>query len=343
MKKYIVSLVLLACLITSQAQSQSVNLENSFLANTDTSLISFQRIEVGWNKLSFKYDYKSKDDDVFGIILSDLISGPNSSLNFMAVRSTSKQKDEKLSWYAWGNHDFDKFSVRLDLCRIYHVNGGLNDFNGGRIWNKRFTAETYIYTNHSMLTGIKKTDQLYAWLAYHPEHAFVSLGLAENEKEQATYWGFAGTRNLDHFGIFSLGSYNSTTGDFWFKSQSGFGEINQDFFCQDNYIVATDYLVVPAFFHLHFSQITTKGTYTLKVEGRRTNGSYNFETMMGKKIGNDLIRVAVGANSEYFSNFKLAPSFELYKSWKKNDWKATIELRYDLLYKACTGYLIFRY
>jgi hypothetical protein len=195
--------------------------------------------------------------------------------------------------------------------------------------------------SHTYLERLNSNDAVYTWLAYHPEHLFVSLGLQYNQRRQ--YWGMFGTKNFEKFGNFTFLNYQPESGNFWFRSQAGFGEIDQSFFSQDLYIFASSYLIVPAFFFQHFSPISSKGSYSLKLDGRRTNGVHNYELIMGKKVGNDFVRMAVGVNSEYRDNLRLAPSIELYKDWKGGNGRIIVELRYDLLYKNLNAYLVVRY
>ena len=331
MKKYII-IIIISCL-GSQLFGQSVNLENSFLIESSQSLISFQRVEVSLEKASFKYDYKSSEADALGLILPRLISTPSFNADAMVIRKTEKGLN-------------DQFIV--ESCLNKKIGQSQISFTGGYIMSNEVQSRSYISSRltmkHFIAEGymIDKTDKpgkkYYAWIAYSPEKFFISAGQADDK-----YWGFAGTRNMDRFGVFTYSFYHPETGNFKVKSQFGFGEINQKFFCENNYVVAANYLVIPSFFQKHFSQVATKGDYSLKLEASRNNGIYNFESMMGKKVGNEIVRMAVGINSEYAEQLKVAPSFELYKSWKKNDWRTNVEIRYDMLYKVMAGYLVLQF
>jgi hypothetical protein len=248
-------------------------------------------------------------------------------------------RDDQFVFDTWGYKKFGRFSASVEIGRIVSQAGQPIDCIGSRLSLGNFTTEFYLLTYHPLLgEKITKQDATYGWIAYHPKHAFIALG-----KQDHQYWGFVGTKNLQHFGNFTFANYQPETGNFWFRSQTGFGEINQKFFCQDMYMEGTNYLVVPAFYYKHFSPICAKGSYSLKIDGRRTNDVQNYEVMMGKAIGNDVLRLAVGLNSEYQTNLRLAPSIEVYKFWPTKFGTEIIELRYDVLYKTISGYLILRY
>ncbi len=181
-----------------------------------------------------------------------------------------------------------------------------------------------------------KDDSYYAWMAYHPENFFASIGISNKQ-----YWFLGGTKNLNNFGNFVLFNYNPQNGNFWFLNQAGFGKIDQGFFNQNLYTFAMNYLIIPAFHFQHFSPVATKGTYSLKINGRRTNGVHNYELAMGKDVG--FVKMAVGINTEYIDNLRLAPSLEVYKDFRLEAIKIITELRYDFLYQNLSVYLIVRY
>jgi len=340
MRTYLVIIVIICCCsFNNYSQGQTVNSESTFKADTAQTQISVQRVEINVSGVSLKYDFKSNGSDIIGLVAPKIISDSTFNWGGMIAKTGDGGSSDQLVLDSWVSKKFGKLSTSLEVGRIINQLGDPWDCAGGRLSYGNFTAELYELTYHPII-GEKITgqDATYGWLAYHPQHAFVALGKSDHQ-----YWGLLGTRNLQHFGEFAFVNYVPETGDFWFRSQTGFGEINQKFFCQDLYIEGTSYLVVPAFYYKHFSPICPKGTYALRLEGRRTGSLQNYEAMMGKRIGNDVVRLAAGVNSEYRADLRLAPSFELYKSFKTKSWESIIELRYDMLYKALSGYLIVRY
>lgn len=331
-------IVFVFCSVINQVFSQSVNLESTIKVDESGALLSVQRVEVKNSTFTLKYDYKAKGSDVLGIIIPKIWSNSTSSLNGMIVKNGDGNNDQFI-FDVWGNKKFGKLTTMLEIGRIVSSTSEPRDIIGTRLSYSDFTAETYVVTKHQINQGLTKNDLYYAWIAYHPNKAFIALG-----KQDKQYWGYAGTKGFSRFGNFTFVNYQPETKNFWFKSQTAFGEINQNFFCQENYILATSYLTVPLFYYLHFSPIVTKGPLTIKVEGRQTAGLQNYEVMLGKQLGNNSFGFAVGVNSEYNKNvLNLSPSFELYKSWKNNLGQCIVELRYDHLYKVGGAFLAIKY
>ena len=332
-------IVFIVCSVLNQVIGQSVNLESTIKVDKTGTLLSIQKVEVKNSTFTLKYDYKANGSDVLGIIIPKIWSNSTSSLSGMIVKNGDGTSKDQFAFDVWGNKKFGKLAVMLEAGRIVSPASKPWDFIGTRLAHGNFTAEAYIIAKHPMNQRLTKDDLYYAWIAYHPNHAFVALG-----KQDRQYWGYAGTKGLSRFGNFTFVNYQPETKNFWFKSQTAFGEINQKFFCQENYILATSYLTVPLFYYLHFSPIVTKGTLTIKVEGRQTAGLQNYEVMMGKQLSNNLFGFAVGINSEYNKvDLNLSPSFELYKSWKNNIGQCIVELRYDQLHKICSAFLVIKY
>ena len=337
--KNIFGITILFCFFLVSAFGQSVNLESTVCVDTAKSQISVQRIEITTGLVNFKYDYKANGKDILGFSVPKIISDSTGSWSGTVMKIGDGGVKDQFFIDTWATKKFGKISVLVEAGRIVSQAGRPWDCVGTRLSGGDFTTEFYILTYHPLFgEKITEKDATYGWIAYHPYHSFFAVG-----KQDRDYWGFAGTKNLKDFGNLTFLDYQPKTGNFWFKSQTGFGDVNQGFYCQDNYIIATSYLVVPVFYYKHFSPIAVKGDYTLKLEGRRTGNICNYEAMMGKKIGNDLFRFAAGVNSEYKNNLRVAPSFELYKSWKTKDFQEIVELRYDLVYKTFSAFLVFRY
>jgi len=328
--KNILIIAMLVCLV-SQAFGQSVNLESTIRIDTAKTELSVQRIEINTSKFTLKYDYKATANDVLGIIIPKIWSNANNTLSGMIVK-IGDNRNNQFAFDSWLTKKIGKLSFMTEVGRIVSRVSKPIDYAGVRLTANILTVEAYLAERST------KGNYFLGWAAYHPEHAFIAVG-----KQDQQLWGFAGTKVFNHFGHFTLASYQPKTGNFWFKSQTGFGEINQQFFSQENYEIATSYFCVPIFFYKHFSPLATKGTYSLKIEGKRTAGLQNYELMMGKKIGDKGLGLAVGINSEYKSVLNMAPSFELYKAWKTIAGQYIIELRYDQLSQACSAYLVVRY
>lgn len=331
--------VLIICLISRQVFCQSVTSESAIKVSETETLLSVQRIEINNSIFTLKYDYKANNSDVLGIIIPKIWSNSTSNIGAMIVSNKDENSKDQLIFDVWSKKRFGKLATTLEVGRIVNFSRNSYNYFGTRLSYGNLSTEIYVMPKHSINGGLTKNTSYYAWLAFHPKHTFVALG-----KQDKQYWAYGGTKGLDHFGNFTLVNYQPETKNFWFKSQTAFGEINKNFFCQENYILAASYLTVPTFFYIHFSPIVTKGSLTLKVEGRRTGNVQNYEVMMGKQLDNDLFGFAIGINSECCkTSCNLAPSFELYKSWKNSMGQCIVELRYDHLYKALYAFLVIKY
>lgn len=329
MKNILIIAILVFCV--NQIFGQSVNLESTIRIDTAKTELSVQRIEVSTSKFTLKYDYKATGSDVLGILIPKIWSNKNTTLSGMIVKIGDNYNNQ-FAFDSWLTKKIGKFNFMTEVGRMVSRASKPVDYAGVRLTANTFTVEAYLVERST------KGNYFLGWAAYHPEHAFIAAG-----KQDKQYWGIIGTKGLSRFGSLAFVNYQPETGNFWFKSQTGFGEINQQFFSQDTYTMATSYLCVPIFFYKHFSPIATKGTYALKIEGKRTANLQNYEVMMGKKIGEKGLGVAVGINSQYSKNLDLGPSFELYKAWKNTAGLCIVELRYDHVAKVCSAYLVLKY
>lgn len=339
MKNIAIIITIIILVSTALSQAQTVVLENSFQTNQDGTTVSIQKVEVSVGRAKIKFDYKPNAPDALGIVIPELFKTKSLDINLMAVKTGDGGPEDRFALDIWVNKRFPNFGLMIDVGRLVSKHQAPWDFAGAMITHQRFSLEAYAMTFHSMIGNKwRDSDVIYAWAAYHPEKSFFSIGLKDKE-----VWAYAGTRNLKRFGNFTFSSYDPRSGNFWFKSQSGFGEISQGFFSLETYRIATEYLTIPLFFHRHFSPLCAKGTYAVKFEGRRLNGVHSYEAMLGKNLPSNQLGLAVGINSEYRSELKIAPSAELYKTWQWNGFKGVIELRYDMVSNSLLGYLVLKY
>lgn len=338
MKNIVISIIIIL-IYTATLQAQTVSLENSFQTNHDGTTVSIQKVEVTVGRAKIKFDYKPSGTDVLGIVIPALFKTKSLDINLMAVKTGDGGPEDRFALDIWANKQFSNFGLMIDIGRLVNKQEVPWDFAGAMISHQRFSLEAYAMTFHSMMgNNWQNSDVIYTWAAYHPEKSFFSIGLKDKE-----VWGYAGTRNLKRFGNFTYGSYDPRSGNFCFKSQSGFGDINQGFFSLETYRIAAEYLTIPLFFHRHFSPLCSKGTYALKLEGRRLNGVHSYEAMLGKNLPSNELGLAIGINSQFRSELKIAPSAELYKNWQWNGFKGVIELRYDMVSNSLVGYLVLKY
>ncbi|MDD3285325.1 MAG: hypothetical protein PHG95_01685 [Patescibacteria group bacterium] len=342
MKNLGIHLLAFFVIMSRGAMGQSVNIESAISADTSAHL-GVLKTEVQTSIANFRYDYKATASDVLGVTFPKIWSDSITKISGMVVK-IGDEINNQFAFDGWVTSKINRFSVMGEVGRMIGKNQIPWDYVGMRVANKWFTAEAYGLGYHPVHSSWDNGGVVYAWAAYHPEHLFVSAGVQVG-RDYEQYWGFVGTKNIGRFGNFSFVNYDVKTGNFWFRTQSGFGEINDKFFCQDLYIEATSYMVVPIFFYKHFSPISTKGTYALKIDGRRVGNVDNYELIISKNINHGWLAVATGINSELIDGeWRFAPSLEAYKCWNTKDRGSLIvEFRYDVLYKTASAYLVVRY
>jgi hypothetical protein len=319
--------------------AQNVNLETGAFIDTSSYQMKSQRFSISNNVFNLKYDYNQTSSDVLSLIAPKILSDSLYSFGAGMIKVGDGNLEDSYVIDFFGGLKFDNWSISLETGRIINRGASPNDFLGGRFSYGNFTTEAYVLSDNFFREEmISRDDNFYAWIAYHPENFFISTGVSDKQ-----FWLLGGTKNLNNFGNFLLANYNPQSGDFWFRNQSGFGKIDNNFFNQNLYLFAINYLVVPAFHFQHFSPVATKGSYSLKVDGRRISGVHYYEIAMGKEIGLNAFRMAVGINSEYKESIRLAPTIEFYKEFKYEHTRSILELRYDFLFKSLSAYLIFEY
>ena len=340
MKKIaIVTMIILSSVVVF---GQRVNLESTVLADTAKTSVTVQRIEVSSHGVSLKYDYKANAEDVLGIIVPNIKLDSTSSIGIIALKLGDGGPADQFIIDGWYTKRFGNYSFLFEAARITCANARPCDFAGVRISNHLFTVEAYDIssTMFSPEEWNKENHSLMAWAAFHPKHAYFSAGYSEKQ-----YWFFAGTRDFQHFGNLTFLNVDPKTGNYWMRSQTGIGNVNQAFYSLEMYNLATSYLVVPIPFYQHFSPISTKGNTAFKIDSRRVSGVTTTEAIVSKNINHGWLGVAAGINSCFKPNqpLRVAPSFELYKEFKTEKGRAVVELRYDMLAKAASAYLIFNY
>ncbi len=344
MKSFVKVLIFALSMATMAPLSAQVSITSESTVKIDSTDhgLPVQKLEASTKFGRIRYDYKANGKDIFGIVVPKIVGDSITSMGGALVKMGDGNRNDQFVVDLWASHKWGKsrrFSSSLEMGRVFSPAARPWDFVLGRLSYGPITTEAGIVTSKPISEGISDKDAIYAWIAFHPKHAFVAVG-----KEIDRYWAFVGTKNLKRFGNLTFANYDIKTGNFWFRSQTGLGEINQKFFCQDLYVEATSYLVVPPFFYKHFSPLTTKGTYSIRLDGKRVGKTENYELMAGHIIGQNVLQVAIGLNSQHKDgDWKLAPSLEVFKNWDLKKFQASTELRYDLLYQAFSAYLIIKY
>ncbi len=216
------------------------------------------------------------------------------------------------------------------------------DFIISRLSHENFTAEGGFFSARGLI-GTKWMDfdntGIYGWIAVHPEHGYLALGNNTN----VTY-GFAGIKGFKDFGEFAFAKYDRRTGDYWIKSQTGFGDVNQGFYSTEMFNIASNYFCLDQFNPMHLGPVSTKADIALKVEAKgNEHGAKAFEVVAANR--NDILQFGIGINTQYGHDTekKSGLIIEAFKPINIGDFKGAIEARYDGLNKKTHLYVIANY
>ncbi len=303
--------------------------------------VPLNRLEIRNSLFNVKYDYKidplsnTPVDDVFGISFPKIIEHKNLVLGGTLIKLGDWNKNDRIVVDLKLKKNGKTLSFYWELGRVIGAKSEPWDFIISRISHRLFTAEGGMLSSDFLFSPSQK--KLYGWIAYHPKHSFLAVG-----NEISRSWLFFGTKNYQRFGNFTFANYDRNNGNFWFRSQFGFRDINQKSYSQENYLVATSYLVVPPFFYLHFSPMSTKGLYALKLDGKRVGKLETYEISVGRQLGR-YGQVCVGMNNENFLPNRIGWIAEYYKEFCLKNFQAIAELRYEQLTGRFYGYITLAY
>lgn len=344
MKNTILSIVTgLIVLFSSTLQSQVKLLtETTSRFDKNDNTVITQRAELTLSKhLFFKYDYnnnlKGKSvADVGMICFTEAVS----TKNFLFEPSIitlgdpgNREMETFVDLYSKFTHKHFSFSVDFGIG--YSPITAPRYFVLHRFSSKYVTAEGGFVSKHGPKTAAEMADSKYGWIAFHPKHFYLAVG-----NEIKTSWFFAGTKEMKNFGTFSFTSVNRENDDFWFRSQTGFIDVNQKFFSLDNYIVGTSYLTIPPFFYKHFSPISTKGLWSFKVDMKRSGSVERKEVIVGHQFGS-YGQVAIGFQNQLSDGNGAV--LEYFNSITSGGFSSSVELKYETLLKRVSAFIVASY
>jgi len=344
MKAIIIILITSICiLINTNLKAQSkLSTETTITYDKLQGGIPTNRLEIQDPLFNIKYDYKvdliNKGciNDVFGINLLKLIDQKTFTLDGGFIKLGDWNKSDQIILHLTATKKIGSLTWSLEGGRAFGVEIMPWDYVTSRISRQNFTVEGYIMSPDQLMSSSHK--KLYAWAAYHPEHMFAAIGT-----ELSRDWFFLGTKKMKDFGDFTFANYDRNNGNFWFRTQFGFQDVNQKFFEQNNYIIATSYLVLPVFFYKHFSPMSTKGLFAFKIDGRKVGKSENYEVTLGHQFGK-FGQCAIGPMSQNMPTKKIGLLVEYYKEfnlYKKIS--GSTEFRYEQMSSRLSGYIILNY
>jgi hypothetical protein len=340
-KRFFFCLIILSGLALNSEAQIRINSETTIVYDKSQGGIPLNRLEFQHPLFSVKYDYKvdlianKPVNDVFGIFFPKIIDKKTFNLSGCLIKLGDLNKSDQIIFDLSATQKIGTLSLSLEIGRAIGATIQPWDFVVSRISHRLFTVEGGLLSPDQLFAPSFK--KLYGWIAYHPEHIFIATG-----NEISRNWFLFGTKKYDNFGNFSFLNYDRDNGNFWFRSQFGWQDVNQKFFSQENYLVAASYLIVPPFFYKHFSPMSTKGKYALKLDGKRVGKLEAYEISIGRQFGK-YGQIAIGVNNENFKSERVGLVLEYYKEFTLKNFKASTELRYEQLNSRFYGFITLAY
>lgn len=296
-------------------EPEKINLEktaNPFNVSTETKILSgndnvlnFQRTEIKNDNLVIKHDYNLNNDDVLmvqanlprdiGVAGYNQGDWQNNNMFYLEGWKTLKLGGTDLMLLGGGGAGKDKETQAYALGKFSKEN--------------LFGVFAY-FNNVSDFSNLDEST--YGFLGYDFGKAYVGAGKASTE-----LMGFLGLKDNPDLGGFVFGKYDRKTDGWMFVSQAAAQETDESFFSKGMFDFIGQYFAIPSFFPVNFTPQTTKGTYSVKVQGAGVPGRSELEGKVG--WNNNILPVSAGVNALSTKNpgeqrrTEYGPVIEVYK------------------------------
>jgi hypothetical protein len=136
----------------------------------------------------------------------------------------------------------------------------------------------------------------------------------------------ANTHDMENFGTFGFAVYNPQERNFFFKTRTAVGDVDQNFYVPGFSNSVSNLFLFPPFFFPHFTPVESKGNLSLMLDGVGTveNGLQEIDMRIGGKTS--LGRIGIGA---YKTSGRIAPSFMYYSPVKAGPLNGVLEFSGD--------------
>lgn len=344
MKKSItVLLVVVITLVSVNLFSQTTfKTETTINADKESNRIDVQRFLFNSAPLNVRYDFKLNRNgktvnDLITVNVPKVIETKKFSLDLTGIKLGDKHSESE--YFGDISAEIKIDSKSKFLCSFgagFGPSQSPRIYGIGRYSLENVTLEAGVVSKKGFHNFDELTQDRYAWGAYHNEHIFVALGT-----EITRTWFLTGTKNFKDFGMFTLCDFDRASDDFWIRSQVGYKNANQAFFCQENYLVATSYLIVPPFPYLHFGPISTKAELlSFKVDISKKKANERIELIAGTQFGS-IGQFALGFVGERITHQPIlgGVSMEYFNSLTIGKFKASVELHYEPRTSKGSGFI----
>lgn len=318
----------------SKISKPTINLESAL--NSQKSFLPFRRVDVQTDFVNLKYDFNKSGDDVLlttlklpkSFALSAYAVGDfsGSNVHYLEAIKSLSIKDADLTFVSGAG-----FGKNIEL-EVYGI---------GIFKNKDWFAELALYESVSNLKNLN--ESVYVAVGKDFKHSYLGLGKAKDKLV-----GVTGIKGFKDFGALHVNTYDHKSGDWMFVSQAALGDVNQGFFSKKLFDFVTEYFTIPQFFPVHFTPQVTKGTYSLKLNGKGNKISSELEGKIG--WNNKVLPVSAGVNvlrTEAINGMDAKQQaglvVELYKDVEVSKLKSFFEVKYNTRTNAVTAFVGVRY
>jgi hypothetical protein len=329
----------------AQVKPTKIATETSIVSNKDVTGVPMQRLQIGNDAWTFKYDHNfqlnntSKPSDVGMFALNKLYNKNNTIIGAEIFPVGNYDKNQIWFVDAWISKKVGNIDLMLDYGKGFQKDKHSKDYVIATLKHPKFSVEGCLYPQGSLL-DMNVEWKKYGFVSYKGDHVYASVG----NKIHTTY-ALVGTSGLENFGNFTYINHNRETGDISLKSQTSLYGANQKFFQNSTFEMASEYFAMPAYFPIKLSPMSNKGAVAVKLEYKKTpsKGTQETEIMVGSNK-TPFVQVGLGVNTEYKNNSSISNvAIELYKEVKFGKFTGSVEARYNARTSTATGYVKMNY
>ncbi len=326
---------------TGRADAQSkVSIETQAITNTVGSGLPFHRTTIETQPITIRYDKtiglgkNAKDPaDAGAIFFNNLYSDSTSSLNAYAINVGSFNREDEQFFGAWASKKVEETELTFEVGKSARKTGPSREWGIAKVRGENISGDLAYFAQGS--TFGKEDKFSYYMACYHDKNTYVGGG-----DNNGVSWTFGGIHGFEDFGTFAFGKHDPKTGEVWIKSQTAVSDVNKSFYNAGLFDFAADYLTLPAFFPIHFSPISTKGSAALKLEYKNFPSRKKAESEIMVATNQTPIQVGVGINTEYNpTGTTSGVALELYKDFNVAGIKGDFEVKYNGRTKDLQAYL----
>jgi hypothetical protein len=324
-----------------------VSTETELVSTESKKGIPLHRTEIILDQLKIKYDalknFSPTDDqqNIGAIFLNDVYRDSAQSISIGALNLGNFNGDDETFWDAWTTikHKDQTFgidvgsSVRKKFSPRYYIIGSSENISLSN--NIKLAADLAYVTPNAAQN--EQSYRIYAWAGLCSPELFISLG---NEiKTKHAIVKLANT-DLGYFGWFK----KSPDGTWSITNTLAAGEINNNFYNNQNMIKINRAFVMPSFFVTYLDPSESRGAYTIGIDINGDSISTTARILPGLKTPIGSIGIGTetkisdntpntGVLGAYFNTFSVSGiqgSVEINYNGRTKDLEGHVKASYDI-------------